>query len=154
MDGDGIIQARDLKDAPVVVAEAVGKELLLLAVDTYEQRDKQPDAATVHVLEVLEVQDDRTLLPIAGLVISVHQHVLGESGEIALHIYDARLLAHAPDVHLDLGFGHVVPPCPVYLLYFLVLTTQAVERAAKMIFGHLRTPKPLRRRSLHRGRGP
>src|SRR5215204_255774 len=34
VDGDGVVQARDLEDAPVVVAEAVGKELLLLAVDT------------------------------------------------------------------------------------------------------------------------
>src|SRR5215204_3509925 len=33
VDGDGVIQARDLEDAPVVVAKAVGKELLLLTVD-------------------------------------------------------------------------------------------------------------------------
>src|SRR5215211_1913785 len=33
VDGDGVIEARDLEDAPVVVAEAVGQQLLLLAVD-------------------------------------------------------------------------------------------------------------------------
>jgi hypothetical protein len=38
-----------------------------------------------------------------------------------LHVYDAGLLACAPDVHLDLSFGHFVPPCPVYLPYDLLL---------------------------------
>jgi hypothetical protein len=33
-DRDDVIEARDLEDAPVVVAEAVGQQLLLLAVDT------------------------------------------------------------------------------------------------------------------------
>src|SRR5918998_2611059 len=131
VDGDGVIEARDLEDAPVVVAEAVGQQLLLFAVDADEQRNQETDAATVHILEVLEVQDDRTYLPIAGLVVGVHQHVLGERGELPLHVYDAGLLACAPDVHLDLGFGHFYPPCPVHLPRSLVLAAQALERAAR-----------------------
>jgi hypothetical protein len=31
--GDGVIEARDLEDAPVVVAQAVGHQRLLLAID-------------------------------------------------------------------------------------------------------------------------
>src|SRR5215218_5952783 len=37
---DGVIEARDLEDAPVVVAQAVGHQRLLLAVDADEQRDQ------------------------------------------------------------------------------------------------------------------
>src|SRR5215212_7126666 len=118
---DGIIEARDLEDALVVIAEPVGQQLLLLAIDADKQRDKQPYAATVHVLEVLEVQDDRACLPVAGLVVGVHQDVLGEGGELSMHIDDADLLARFADVHLHLGFGHVLPPRSVYLLYLLVL---------------------------------
>ncbi len=50
VDADGVVQARDLEDALVVLGEPVGKEPLLLTVYADEQRDQEPDAATVHVL--------------------------------------------------------------------------------------------------------
>src|ERR671910_3103330 len=89
-DADSVVQACDLEDVPVVVAEAVGEEPLLLAVDADEQRDQEPYAATVHVLEALEVQDDRADPPVAGLAVSVHQDALGERGELTLHVDDAH----------------------------------------------------------------
>jgi hypothetical protein len=121
VDCDGVIQARDLEDAPVVVAQTIGKKSLLLAVDTDEQRNQKSYAARVHILKALEVQDDRPYVPIRCLVVGVHKHVLGEGGEFPLHIYYACFLTCAPDVHLDLSFGHFVPPSPVYLLYSLIL---------------------------------
>src|ERR687896_2006184 len=65
-DADGVVEACDLEDVLVVIGEAVGEEPLLLAVDADEQRDQEPYAATVHVLEALEVQDDGAD-PVAGL---------------------------------------------------------------------------------------
>src|SRR3712207_3649298 len=62
-----------------------------------------------------------------------------------LSLHDALpisgLLACAPDVHLDLGFGHFVPPCPVHLARSLVLAAQAPERAARRFVLHLRTDR-------------
>src|SRR5215210_5420515 len=106
----------------------------------------------MHVLEVFEVQDDRPRPPVAGLVVGVHQDGLGERREITLDVYDARLLAGFPDLHLYLGLWHLVPPCPVYLSRSLVLATQAVERTVQGFVFHLRTRSLLPRRSSRRGR--
>ena len=46
---DGIIQACQLEDVLVMVAESVGEHSLFLAIDADEQRDDQADAATVHI---------------------------------------------------------------------------------------------------------
>src|ERR687897_1939357 len=124
VDADGVVEARDLEDVPVVLAETVGQEPLLLAVDADEQRDQEPDAATVHVLEALKVQDDRARLSVTSLVVGVHQNVLGECRELSLDVYDTHLLADLPDVHLYLCLGHVAPPFLIDLLYLLVLGAQ------------------------------
>ena len=46
---NGIVQARQFKDVLVMVAESVGEHSLFLAIDTDEQGDDQPDAATIHI---------------------------------------------------------------------------------------------------------
>src|SRR5918995_368611 len=116
-DADSVVQACDLEDVPVVVAEAVGEEPLLLAVDADEQRDQEPYAATVHVLEALEVQYDGARLSVTSLVVGVHQNVLGECRELSLDVYDTHLLADLPDVHVCLCLGHAGPPRSPYLPY-------------------------------------
>src|ERR687897_3314577 len=123
-DADSVVQACDLEDVPVVLGEAVGEEPLLLAVDADEQRDQEPDAATVHVLEALEVQYDGARLAVTSLVVGVHQNVLGECRELSLDVYDTHLLADLPDVHLYLCLGHAAPPILIDLLYLLVLGAQ------------------------------
>src|SRR5215216_7788926 len=133
-DADGVVQARDLEDVPVVLAETVGEEPLLLAVDADEQRDQEPYAATVHVLEALEVQDDRADPPVAGLAVGLHEHAFGERGEIALYVYDANVVAHLAHVHRYLCLGHVDTPLPVYPLYLLVLAAQGLQRAGQILF--------------------
>ena len=58
MDCDGVIEARDLEDAPVVVAQTVGKESLLLAVDTDEQRNQKSYAMMRTFTPLLSVEEE------------------------------------------------------------------------------------------------
>src|SRR5215203_248726 len=146
VDADGVVEARDLEDVAVVVGEAVGEEPLFLAVDADEQRDQEPDAATVHVLQALEVQDYRSHAPVAGLVVGVHQDALGEGGELALDVDDAHFIAYPAHLHRDLCLGHVLSPFPIYLPYSLELAAQGVERAVQLLpavrhAAHLRPPR-------------
>ena len=60
-----------------MVGQATGIELLVLAIGADQQGDEQADAATVHVFEVSEVEDDRAGLVAASLVISVGQRLVG-----------------------------------------------------------------------------
>ena len=59
VDADRLVEAGQREDLAVVLAQADGEEPLTLALDADEQRDEQPDAATVHVVEAGEVEDDR-----------------------------------------------------------------------------------------------
>src|SRR5262249_14856068 len=83
VDGDGLAESRQLKDAPVVVAQAEREEALLLPVYTDEQCDEQPDAAAVHELQRAEVEDERARTGSRGFGVGVHESVLGKSGDFA-----------------------------------------------------------------------
>src|SRR5215211_2776563 len=134
VNADGVVQARDLEDVAVVLAETVGEEPLLLAIDPDEQRDQEPYAATVHVLKALKVQDDRADLTVACLVVGIHQDTFGKGGELALYVYDAHLLVHLAHVHRHLCLGHLDTPLPVYPLYLVALATQRLKRARQVLF--------------------
>ena len=51
VDRDDLIEAGQLEDLAVVIAEAVGEDLLVVSLRAHEQRHEQADPARVHVLE-------------------------------------------------------------------------------------------------------
>src|SRR3954453_13412222 len=71
VDADGLVEASQLEDLPVVIGQPEGEQLLRMAVRADQERDQQPDAATVHVRESREVQHDR--LGVADLVVGRHE---------------------------------------------------------------------------------
>src|SRR5919202_2388675 len=75
IDADGLVQARQVKDVPVMVAQAKGEEALLLAFHADQQRDQQTDAPAVHVLHRTEVQDNGAGTGRGCLRVGIHEHI-------------------------------------------------------------------------------
>src|SRR5687767_8552834 len=86
VDADGLVEAGQLEDLAVVVRKAMREDALVLALRPHEQRDEQPDAATVHVLEAGEVEHDRLHTLPARTAVRVHQYVLALSRDVSLDV--------------------------------------------------------------------
>ena len=95
------------KDIAIVVGQATSVELLALAVGTDEQGNEQADAATVHVLEVREVEDDGASLVAAGLVVGGGQRLIGRTGDRAADVDHADGRTDVADDGRDGRFRHV-----------------------------------------------
>src|SRR5215207_1192265 len=107
-DADRLVQAGQLEDLPVVLIQPEGDQPLALAVRPDQQRHQHPDAATVHVLETAEVEDDRAGELAARPRVGVGQGLLGRRGHVALEVDDAGPARQLPDIGDEAALGHCV----------------------------------------------
>src|ERR1017187_9835472 len=110
VDGDRLIEAGELEDLAVVVAEAVGSKLLPLPVGADQQRHEHADPAAVHVLQAGEVEHQPMRQLAAGFLIRRHQDGLAGRGDLALDIHHRHRVADMPDVHRDQRTVHLSSP--------------------------------------------
>src|SRR5690606_21222810 len=83
VEGNRFVEAGEVENLPVVVVQAIGEKLLLLALGANEQGDQQTDAGAVHVLQLAEVENNGPRRLIAGFGVGVHEHVFGEGGDLS-----------------------------------------------------------------------
>src|SRR5579884_585464 len=107
---DCLVEASELEDGLVVVAETAGQETLLGAVDADQQRDQEADATTVHVLEVVEVEDDDAG-PIVGREgVRIGESLIGKGRQFPFDVEHGDVVGHFADVGGKLRLGHHPSP--------------------------------------------
>src|SRR4249919_3732590 len=82
MDADRLVEAGQVEDLAVVLVQPVREQALLVAVRADEQGDEQADPARVHVLELREVEDDRSRTLAAGLLVGLSQGAVATRGDL------------------------------------------------------------------------
>jgi len=93
--------------------QADGEEPLVPALGPHEERDEEPDAAAVHVLEAAEVQHYGAGAARRGLRVRIHEDVLTEGGDLPLYVHDVGTPSALANVHRDPGLWHYCLPLAV-----------------------------------------
>jgi hypothetical protein len=110
---NSIGQARKLKDMLVVVAQPIGKQALFLAIDADQKRNNQADAATVHILQVAEIEQNSTRGSCAGSCIGVYEQLFRRCSKFALNVDNAGYIIDCASLHGNLRLCHGFPvSCP------------------------------------------
>src|SRR5260370_18380135 len=89
-----------------MIVQPKGHEMLFLAMEGNEQGEKQADPATVHILQLAEVQNDCARGWGTGLRGGLHQRVFCESGDFALDIDDTGCGTYFTNVHYYFSLRH------------------------------------------------